>query len=313
MAHNNSQYLGGLLSPMLAFGSHHPYGHPVQGLPSTVQTITADDLRRFHASHWKPGGAAVIFSGDISFSEAMELAKKNFAGWPKGIPGSVEIPPPAPSLAKVFVVDMPGAAQTMVRQVLLVPGRKSPDYAAIQLADAVWGGGSAARLNLNLRENKGYAFAVFSHPFIFVNYGTWQSYGNVQAEKARESLAEFRVELEGLSGKNPISAAELAAAKSNRVHGYTQQFESLAGASREIARLWASDLPVKQLESDMDALLNVDLTAVNTAAHRYALPARARLLLIGDLQKLGPQLKAAGIENFEVVDAEGRPMMQKVH
>jgi zinc protease len=312
-AYKNSQYLGGLLSPMLAFGSGHPYGHPVQGLPSTVQTITGEDLRRFHSSYWKPGGAALIFAGDISFSEAVELAKKNFAGWPRGVPPSLEIPPPTPSPGTVFVVDMPGAAQTMVRQILLLPGSKSPDYAAIQLADAVWGGGSAARLNLNLRENKGYAFAVFSHPFVFLNYGTWQSYGSVQTEKTGDSLAEFRVELEGLAGEKPISSLELSGAKSNRVHGYTQQFESLASISHEIAQLWAGGLPMAQFKSDIDALQNVDLNAVNAAARRYALPAKVKLLLIGDLEKLGPQLKSAGIEHFELVDAEGRPVAEKVH
>jgi hypothetical protein len=97
------------------------------------------------------------------------------------------------------------------------------------------------------------------------------------------------------------------------VHGYTQQFESLASICHEIAQLWAGGLPMAQFKSDIDALQNVDLNAVNAAARRYALPSRAKLLLIGDLDKLGPQLKSAGIEHFELVDAEGRPVTKKVH
>ena len=81
---------------MVAFGSDHPYGRPVGGLPSTIQAITSEDLARFHENNWKPGSSAVVFVGDITLAEATELARQNFGSWTGGAAKSVSIPVPKP-------------------------------------------------------------------------------------------------------------------------------------------------------------------------------------------------------------------------
>src|SRR5262249_54403668 len=138
---------------MLAFGREHPYGRPVQGLPASVEAIARGDLARFRQDRWKPGGSALVFAGDISLSDALALARRNFGGWSGAAPAPVAIAPPLPAAAgKTYLVDRQDAAQTVVAQFLPAPRRDSPDYYALQLANGVWGGSASSRLDMNLRE-----------------------------------------------------------------------------------------------------------------------------------------------------------------
>ncbi len=143
----------------------HPYGRPVSGLPSTVNAITRDDLVKAHAASWKPGSSALVFAGDISLDGAKQLAQKYFGAWAGGAAPAVDIPAPQPAGGGlIYLVDRPDAAQTAIAQALAGPVRTAEDFYAFHLVDAVWGGGGfGTRLNLNLREDKGYSYGVFSN------------------------------------------------------------------------------------------------------------------------------------------------------
>jgi zinc protease len=95
----NANAVAGRVRSMLAFGPEHPYGRPVQGLPSTVEKISREDLAAFHASRWKPGSSALVFAGDITLDEAVALARKEFGSWSGGAAAAVTIPPPSPAPA----------------------------------------------------------------------------------------------------------------------------------------------------------------------------------------------------------------------
>ncbi len=214
--------------PMVAFGREHPYGRPVRRLPSTVERITRDDLVAFHRARWTPGGAALVMVGDVTLDEAKAIAEKAFAGWKGAAPPKVAIPAPAPMPAgKIYLVDRPDAAQTVISQVLPAPKRGTPDYDALRLADAVYGGGGfGTRLNLNLREDKRYSYGVFSNLALLSEAGSWTGGGGVQTDKTKESVVEFDKELRDLAGTRPISDKEFADAKATRTRGYSQGFET---------------------------------------------------------------------------------------
>ena len=161
---NNANALASRIRPMVAFGADHPYGRPNQGLPSTVETIGRDDLTSFHDTYWQPGSSALVMVGAVSAEQAVELAEKSFGSWESGSAPGVDVPQPQPmGRGKIFLVDRPDAAQTVVAQILSAPRRKVEDYYALTLVDSVWGGGGfGTRLNLNLREDKGYSLRASS-------------------------------------------------------------------------------------------------------------------------------------------------------
>ncbi|HET7712263.1 MAG TPA: pitrilysin family protein [Thermoanaerobaculia bacterium] len=295
------------IRPMLLFGATHPYGRPALGLPSTVKNITRDDLRKFHEAWWKPGSSAIVFAGDVTLEEATRIARKYFSGWTGGAAPVISVPPPQPAAAgKIYIVDRQDAAQTVIAQSLPAPARTASDFYALRLADAVWGGGGfGTRLNLNLREEKGYSYGVFSNQVLYSRGGLWSASGGVQTNKTKESLIEFINELNALAGQRPITAAELETAKLVRVRGYAQQFESLGRIAGQVAEMWVLGLPMTELQREPEETMKMTLEAVNAAARKYAIPSSASVLLVGDLGKIEEGVRETKSGEVVVLDVEG--------
>ena len=295
---------------MLAFGREHPYGRPGTGLRETVEPLRAEDLAAFHSARWKPGTSAVIFAGDVTLQEALDLARQSFGSWTGGDAPPVSIPAAQPmGPGKVYIVDRQGAAQTVVSQILAAPKRDTPDYAPLRVADAVWGGGGfGTRLNMNLREDKGYSYGVFSGLIQFHEGGIWRALGGVQTDKTKESLVEFSKELKGLAGEKPITAEELANAKSKFVRGYSQQFENLDQIAGQVAGLWALGLPMTELRTEPTRVEQVTLTDANAIAKKYAVPAQATYLLVGDRAKIESGVRELKLGEVVVLDEEGKSL-----
>ena len=195
-----------------------------------------------------------------------------------------------------------------VTQFVPAPKRKTPDYYALSLADTVYGGGGfGTRLNLNLREDKGYSYAVFSTLALFDDAGVWYSAGGVQTNKTKESVVEFDKELKGMTAR-PLTEAEFADTKSRKVRGYAQQFETLGRINEQIADLWASGLPLAELQREYDETQKATLADTNAAAQKWARPEKSSFVLVGDWSKIGPGLKELKLGDVVLVDAEGKPV-----
>ncbi len=308
-AATNPNAIANRVSAMVAFGPDHPYGQPVGGLPGTISAITRDDLLRFHQERWRPGSSALVFVGDVTLADAVAAARKHFGSWSGGAAPAVKVPASRPMPAgKVYLIDRPGSAQTIVAHILNAPERRSPDYYPLSLANAVYGGGFGTRLNLNLREDKGYSYGVFAFPQHLTYGGTWIASGGVQTDKTKESIVEFMKELRDISGGKPISAEEFDKARKTRVRGYAQQFEAYQRIGQQLADLWTAGLPMTTLQAETDELNKLQLGAVNAIAAKYAAPAGTSLLLVGDRAKIEAGIRELNLGEIVILDVEGRPV-----
>ncbi len=308
-AANNPNALASRTAFMVAFGADHPYGRPSSGLPGSVQAITREDLIAFHQAQWKPGSSALVFVGDITLAEATALAREHFGSWAGGAAAAVNIPASqAMAPGKVYVIDRPGAAQTIFAHVLTAPERKSSDYYALALANTVYGGGFGTRLNLNLREDKGYSYGVFAFPQHFMHAGTWIASGGVQTDKTKESAVEFIKELKYIAGEKPITEQEFTAARLTKTRGYAQQFEGYGRISGQISNLWIQGVPMTALQAETDELNKLQIANVNAVAAKYAAPAGTSLLLVGDLAKIEAGIRELNLGDIVILDVEGRPI-----
>jgi zinc protease len=218
------------------------------------------------------------------------------------------IPPPSPAApGRIYLVDRQDAAQTVVAHFLPAPRRDSPDYFALQLANGVWGGSASSRLDMNLREEKGYSYGVFSGLVLYREAGQWLASGGVQTNKTKESVAEFDKELKAIAGARPISQEEFDAQKARIVRGYAQQFEALSRVAAQIADLWTEGLPMTELQREYDETSKVTLEAARAAAGKYARPEKAALLLVGDRAKIEPGVKELNVGEIVLLDEEGKP------
>ena len=293
----------------LAFGFDHPYGRPLRGRKATIEKLTHEDFASYHSQFWKPGSSVLVFAGQISLDEAVALAKQNFGSWTGRAAAIKAIPAPAPvGAGKIYLIDRQDSAQTTVAQILPAPGSKSDEYYALKLADAIWGGGFGTRLNLNLREDKGYSYGVFSSPDLYSKAGAWRAGGGVQTNKTKESVVEFVKELKGLAGEKPLTEKELENAKANRVRGYAQSFETLNGITGKIVGLWLNELPLSRLQGEPEQLTKTSLASVNAIAQKYAKPGGATLLLVGDLAKIEAGIRELNLGEIVILDTEGKPV-----
>jgi len=308
-AANNPNAVANRAASMIAFGPDHPYGRPSSGLPTTVQAITRNDLAAFHQAYWKPASSALVFVGDVTLAEATTLARQQFGGWAGGAAPAVNIAAAKPmATGKVYLIDRPGSAQTIVAHVLTAPERKSSDYYALALANAVYGGGFGTRLNLNLREDKGYSYGVFAFPQHFTRGGAWIATGGVQTDKTKESTVEFIKELKYIAGEKPISEKEFSAARLAKVRGYAQQFESYGRIAGQITDLWVFGLPISTLQAETDEIGKLQIGPVNLAAAKYAAPAGTSILLVGDLSKIEAGIRELNLGEVVILDVEGKPV-----
>src|SRR6185312_15416408 len=180
------QQLAQRLRGRLAFGAGHPYGRPVWGYQHSVASLSAADVRAFHATCWRPNGTALVLVGDVTLDEAKALAGKELGGWSGTVPAAPPIPAPA---------------------------ARGADYYAWQLASEILGGNASGRLYANLRQDKGYSYWIPSVTTVLSGGMAWLATGGVQTDKTRESVVELMKELKGIAGARPIGAKELEDAR----------------------------------------------------------------------------------------------------
>ena len=179
---------------------------------------------------------------------------------------------PAPAApGRIYLVDRQDAPQSVIVQALRAPPRSAPDFYALAAADAVYGGGGfGTRLNLNLREGKGYSYGVFSALSPVRDANLWAAAGGVQGDRTAESLVEFRKELADLASARPISAEELELARQRKLRGYAQGFEAYGRIADQVARLWVLGQPFAELQREADATARLGLEEVRAAAAAHA-------------------------------------------
>jgi zinc protease len=164
------------------------------------------------------------------------------------------------------------------------------------------------RLNLNLRENKGYTYGASSSLALFSKSGYWFSGASVQTDKTKETVVEFINELRDLAGAKPISEVELAEARANRVRGFAQQFESLGRIAGIVIELWSYGLPISALQKEPDEFASATTAKVNSVAQRYAKVENSMLLLVGDRSKIERPVQELDLGQVVIIDDEGKPV-----
>jgi len=283
--------LNDFIPPVLAaaFGANHSLGAGF-GTPDSLRSITTTDIREFHDRYWKPDIAALIFAGDITLKDAVALADNSLGSWSGTTPPVSEMPPPAPKHDRVVYVDRPGLTQTMVVQVLPAIPRDHPDYPALLLADSIYGGMSSSRIWENIRQHQGIAYYAHSRLNYYPSAGLWLIFSPVESDKTAIAMHEFEAELAAFGRSKPITQTELDQARTGFIRSLPERFETLASAAGTIASTWAWGLPLTDMKTFPQRLTAVTLDEVNAVARKYARPDQGFFVLVGDRQKIEPQL-----------------------
>lgn len=287
----------------------HPYGHLSLGTEASLAATTAGELRAFHASAFVPRGATLVIAGDAPVEMLEEVATEAFGGWQSpAAAGTVDRdaglrPPPLVPNGRLAIVPRPGAAQSELRIGHVCASRDTPDYHALVLLNMVLGGQFVSRVNLNLRQDKGYTYGVRTGFDLRRGLGPFSLATSVQTEVTADAIREARREIEDIRGTRPATADELATARSAVTLGYPRGFETAQHVARSVAQLALHGLPDSYFEEFVPRVMAVTLDDVTRVAREYLDTARMVTLAVGDHDRIAPALATLNLGEPYVLSA----------
>ena len=238
----------------------------------------------------------MIVTGDITLAEARVEIEKRFGGW-SGSPASSTLPAPASSVTQpagspttVYLVDKPGAAQSVIRIGHAGVERSSPDYYAIQVMNTLLGGSFSSRLNSNLRETKGYTYGASSG----FNYqplpGAFTASADVRTDVTDSSLVEFFKELRRIR-ETPVDGDELDRTRQYLALRVAGSFETTGQMAGQIGTLLTFGLPFSWYDDYVRRIMAVTAEDVRRVARKYIRVDSMAVVVVGDVQKIRPGIE----------------------
>ncbi|MEH6760335.1 MAG: pitrilysin family protein [Maribacter arcticus] len=292
--------ISGRVQRALAYGKNHPYGE--FATEKTVNNVTLADVEGFYRDYFVPANAYLIIIGDVNLDEVKTLTDTYFTPWTKAVPPSFSYSEPknVPN-TQINLVDMPNAVQSEITvQNIVTLKMKDDDFIAALLANQILGGGSDSRLNLNLREDKGYT------------YGAYTSLGNDKYAPSRftasaevrnmvtdSSIVEILKELE-LINAQPVTEKELKTTKALYAGSFIMALENPQTIARYALNVEKEDLPKDFYKSFLEKLENVSKADVELAAKKYFNVNNARVVVVGKGSEI--------LSNLENIDFHGKKL-----
>ena len=294
--------------PALLYGSGHPYGHPDSGTEAAVGAMDARDLAGFHRDWFRPDAVKIVVVGDTTLSTILPELETAFGDWqaPASRRGSKALGDAAPqSRPRVFLIDRPDSSQSRIVAAMLAPSSKAADALALNVANGVFGGSFTSRLNMNLREDKHWAYGAYSGVEDAIGQRSFTAGASVQTDKTAESVAEIMKELREAMGPRPLRDAEIATIKDGMVRampGTYQGSDPVLAAINGILQYGRPDDYVATLKGKVEG---VDLAAAQAALDGVLKTQAPTLVIVGDLAKIEAPVRALGIGEVQVIDADG--------
>ncbi|HEX3112999.1 MAG TPA: pitrilysin family protein, partial [Candidatus Eisenbacteria bacterium] len=287
------------------FGPAHPYGHTQIGTQASIEKTKRDDLIKFYGSTYSPKNAALILVGDLTDAEAKKLATDAFGAW-KGAATPAPVPATGTmATSRIVIVDKPGSVQTVVLAGQFGVKRSDPDYEKLDLMNTVLGGLFSSRINLNLREDKGYSYGAFSFVGQNRGVGNFIAGASVRADVTGPSVTEVLKEVTKLRDAG-VTADELRMAKESTTRSLPANFETTFSTAGTLAGIYLYDLPLdyyQTLPSRLSAITTSDVAAV---AKKHLVPERMVVVTVGDRSKIEPQLTKLNLGAVAYRDPDGK-------
>ena len=299
--------IAGRVFSSLIYGPDHAYGAPLAGRAEAIASYSREDVKAFHERFIRPDNAVIFAAGDADFDELMAVLEKGFGDWqtPAAPRGETTIAAVAAQTApRIVLVDKPGAIQSVIRVGQAAPTGLDPRNFDLEVMNGILGGGFTARLNMNLREQKGWTYGAGSNVSEALGPQVFAVSTSVQTDRTADALSEIARELREISGTRVTTAEELELYRRGEVLTLPDRFgtnNAMVGYLRHVTRFqrpydWITTLPDRYSAVTPDTV---------TQAAAILNPEAMTWVIVGDLSKIEAPVRAAGLGEVEVWDAQG--------
>ncbi|NNE04404.1 MAG: insulinase family protein [Xanthomonadales bacterium] len=287
------------------------YGHqhPLAAIWSraAIAGLSGTDLKAFMQREVAPDNIAVYMVGDVTLEQARASIEEAFGDWNANHASARQsIGKALAPRARVILLDHPGAVQAQITAGHAIPPFDASESTELTVMNGIFGGGFEARINMNLREDKGWAYGIYSG--IDRNTSGDQALkvsGSVQIDKTVESMREIRKEFEQFIDQRPATHEELNREVLNGSRSIPAQFETSAGFLGSIASADLYGLPLDHAEGRAERLRALAVSDINRRAREIMRPNDLTWVVIGDLSQIEAPIREAGFGEVEVWDTYG--------
>jgi zinc protease len=270
---------------------------------ASIQSVSSAQLKQFHDGHYLPNNAVLGITGDFDSKQMTALVQKYFGGWKQQAYTPKAPVVPAAGAKKIVLVDRPESVQTNIILGELAVPRNHPDYFGLRVADHVLGGGTAARLFLNLREDKGYTYGAYSSFSPDTYARPLVANTEVRTDVTDGSMHELLGELTRLR-EEPVPAAELDDARRAIVAGFALSLESPTSLLNRWMEVKHNGLPWDYWDKYPAEIAKVGPEVIQSVAKKYYDPSHLQIVCVGNAKAVREVLAKYG--PVEVYDVDGK-------
>jgi len=301
------------LLPPILYGKGNAYAIPFtgSGTEASIESLTTADMHDFVGDYIRPDNMKILVAGDTTMDKIIPQLEKVFGDWKapaKAVPAKNLAKVDYPAKPRVYLVDRPGSQQSVIIAGLVAPSTKAENNIEIGTMTGAFGGTFTSRLNMNLREDKHWAYGAFSFSPNAVGQRPFLMYAPVQTDKTAPSAEEVLKEARAVIGEKPLTDAEVQKIKDNDVRKMPGQYETaqaVLGAVENIVKYDRPDDYVQTLKSRIEGQKDADIEA---AAKQVIHPDHLTWVIVGDLSKIEKPIRALNLGDVQVIDADGNPV-----
>ncbi|MEO7432937.1 MAG: pitrilysin family protein [Dokdonella sp.] len=299
--------------PPLLYGDGHAYAIPFtgSGTEASITALTADDLHGYVNDFIRPDNATILVAGDTTLDAIIAKLDAAFGDWKapaRAIPKKNIAHVDAPKRPRVYLVDKPGASQSLILAGVVAPSTKAPNDLQIQTMNGAFGGSFTSRLNMNLREDKHWAYGAGSFLSNALGQRPYMIYAPVQTDKTAQSVAELLRETKDLVGSKPLTPGEIDKIKVGDVRSMPGQYQTtgaVLGAMAGITLYGRPDDYVQTLKARIEAQTDA---SVQAAAVEVVKPQSLTWVVVGDLKIIEKAIRDLKVGDVKVIDANGKTL-----
>jgi len=300
----SASLIASVASAAALYGPDHPYGYSTSGTETSTKNTSRTDIVAFWQQHFVPNNAALVVSGDIDRDELKTIAESLFGSWqPHKIP-AYKTRKAHSTKARIVLVDKPDAPQTALRLVGHGPDRKSSDYAALEVLNAALGGLFTSRINLSLREDKGYTYGAHSD-FLYKRMpGSFNISTGVRTDATAMAVKDIIGELRNVK-THPIAGTELQKARDSQLLSLPGSFDTGMSIAHSLAETFIYGLGLDYYTRLPTALRQVDEKTIAAMVDKYLRPEHMIMTGVGDRKKIEAQLQGLKLGPIEYRNLDG--------
>jgi zinc protease len=295
----------------LLYGQTSSYGHPASGTESSVGSFDRTELAEHYTRHFGPTGATFVVAGQVTASEVVALTERHFGDWqPQPVTPTPTGPNSGPGTGTsgtIYIADKPGAAQSVIRSGQTLVNRHHPDFMPLVLFNQVFGGEFSARLNMNLRQDKGYSYGYMSSIDWITGTSALFAGGSVQTAVTKEAVIETLKEYSEIRSARPVEDDEFDNAVAGLLRGFPARFETHGQIIGQLARIASFNLPDDYLQGYPDLVRGVTIADARRVAQDHFRETPDVLLVVGDRETIEPGLREL-VQPIVIVDSDGQTL-----